>query len=142
VPGNAAAIGQHYNAATDRYITFDGIVKALAEAAGVEAKIVYYDPKAVKLEKGQGIPFRTEHFIRPTTSWRMCQSWCRPTRTPDTWMPTWTSAWMTRSSQQLARTCLPWHERCQQQVQRCHHWMSARIVLNMSLVVIINFTYR
>jgi UDP-glucose 4-epimerase len=63
VPGNKAAIGQHYNAASDRYVTFEGIVKALAEAAGVEANIVYYDPKAVKLEKGQGIPFRTEHFI-------------------------------------------------------------------------------
>lgn len=63
MPGNAAAVGQHYNAASDRYVTFDGIVKAFAEAAGVEAKIVHYDPKAVKLEKGEGIPFRTEHFI-------------------------------------------------------------------------------
>lgn len=63
VPGNAAAIGQHYNVASDRYITFDGLVKALADAAGVEANIVHYDPKAVALKKGQGFPFRTEHFI-------------------------------------------------------------------------------
>lgn len=49
--------------ASDRYITFDGLVKALADAAGVEANIVHYDPKAVKLQKGEGFPFRTEHFI-------------------------------------------------------------------------------
>jgi hypothetical protein len=35
-----------------------GIVKALAAAAGKEAKIVHYDPKAVKLGKGEGFPFR------------------------------------------------------------------------------------
>ncbi|CAK0742954.1 hypothetical protein CVIRNUC_001432 [Coccomyxa viridis] len=63
VPGNKAAIGQHYNAASDRYISHDGVVHALAEVAGVEANIVHYDTKAVSLAKGEGIPFRTEHFI-------------------------------------------------------------------------------
>jgi len=63
VPGNAAAVGQQYNVASDRYISFDGLVKALAEAAGVEANIVHYDPKAVALQKGEGFPFRTEHFM-------------------------------------------------------------------------------
>ena len=51
VPGNKAAIGQQYNAASDRYISHDGVVRALAEAAGVEANIVYYDTKAVSLAK-------------------------------------------------------------------------------------------
>ena len=51
MPGNKAAIGQHYNAASDRYISHDGVVHALAEAAGVEANIVHYDTKAVSLAK-------------------------------------------------------------------------------------------
>ena len=51
MPGNKAAIGQHYNAASDRYISHDGVVHALAKAAGVEAKIVHYDTKAVSLAK-------------------------------------------------------------------------------------------
>ncbi|BDA41646.1 Chloroplast stem-loop binding protein of 41 kDa a, chloroplastic [Coccomyxa sp. Obi] len=63
VPGNAAAIRQQFNVSSDRYITLDGLIKALAEAAGVEANIVHYDPKAVKLGKGEGFPFRTEHFM-------------------------------------------------------------------------------
>ncbi len=49
--GNKAAIGQHYNAASDRYISHDGVVHALAKAAGVEANIVHYDTKAVSLAK-------------------------------------------------------------------------------------------
>jgi len=53
VPGNKAAIEQHYNAASDRYISHDGVVHALAKAAGVEANIVHYDTKAVSLAKVQ-----------------------------------------------------------------------------------------
>ena len=51
VPGIKAAIGQHYNSASDRYISHDGVVYALAKAAGVEANIVHYDTKAVSLAK-------------------------------------------------------------------------------------------
>ena len=51
VPGNKGAIGQHYNVASDRYISHDGVVHALAKAAGVEANIVHYDTKAVSLAK-------------------------------------------------------------------------------------------
>ncbi len=35
-----------------------GIVKAIAEAAGKEPKIVLYDPAAVDIEKGKGFHFR------------------------------------------------------------------------------------
>ena len=63
VPGNKKAIGQQYNVCSDRYVTFDGIVKSLAAAAGVEPGMLLYDPKAVKLEKGEGFPFRTNHFF-------------------------------------------------------------------------------
>ena len=69
VPGNKAAVGQYYNAAADRYVTFDGIVKALAKEVGKEPKIMLYDEGKVSLAKGEGVPFRTKHFfaqVRPT----------------------------------------------------------------------------
>ena len=61
VPGNKAAVGQHYNICSDRCISFDGIVKSAA--AGKEAQIVHYNPKDVELKKGEGFPFRTVHFF-------------------------------------------------------------------------------
>lgn len=63
VPGNKAAIGQHYNICSDRCISFDGIVRAAASAAGQEANIVHYDVKKAELKKGEGFPFRTSHFF-------------------------------------------------------------------------------
>ena len=63
VPGNKAAVGQHYNICSDRCISFDGIVKSAAAAAGKEAQIVHYNPKDVELKKGEGFPFRTVHFF-------------------------------------------------------------------------------
>ena len=35
-------------------------MKAIAEAAGKEPKIVLYDPKAVDIEKGKGFHFRCD----------------------------------------------------------------------------------
>lgn len=63
VPGSSAAVKQHFNVVSARYITFDGIVKAVAKALGKEPKIVHYDPDKVGLKKGQGFPFRTGHFF-------------------------------------------------------------------------------
>jgi hypothetical protein len=77
VPGCQAAIGEHFNVCSDRYITFEGIVKTLAAAAGVEPGIMLYDPAAVKLDKGEGFPFRTAHFfaqVRSGGCWRALQA--------------------------------------------------------------------
>ena len=63
VPGNKKAIGQHYNICSDRCISFDGIVKASAAAAGQQPNIVHYDVKKADLKKGEGFPFRTGHFF-------------------------------------------------------------------------------
>lgn len=63
MPGNSAAVKQQFNLVSDRYITFDGIARAVAAALGKEAKIVHYDPAAVGLKKGEGFPFRTGHFF-------------------------------------------------------------------------------
>ena len=80
VPGNKAAIGQHFNVCSDRCITLDGIAKQIAAAAGKEAKIVHYDPSAIKLEKGQGFPFRAVHFFASTDKAKKVLGW-RPEHT-------------------------------------------------------------
>lgn len=56
---------RHYHCVC-RTITFNGMAKAIAAAAGKEAKIVYYDPEELGLGKGskaEGFPFRTVHFF-------------------------------------------------------------------------------
>jgi len=63
VPGNSAAIKQHFNLTSDRAITHEGIVKAIADAAGKDAKIVRYDPSKLEIPKGKGFPFRAVHFF-------------------------------------------------------------------------------
>ena len=63
VPGKSAAVKQQFNVVSERYITFDGIVKAVAKALGKEPNIVHYDPEKVGLKKGEGFPFRTGHFF-------------------------------------------------------------------------------
>lgn len=63
VLGNEGAKKQHFNMCADKAITFVGIVDALAKAAGVDAKVVLYDPSAVGLKKGEGFPFRVGHFF-------------------------------------------------------------------------------
>lgn len=73
--GNKDAIGQHFNLCADRAVSHVGIVNALAKAAGVEPKIVFYDPAAVKLGKGEGIPFRTGHFFANSDKAKRVLGW-------------------------------------------------------------------
>lgn len=75
VPGNQAAIGQHFNVCSDRCITLDGIAKHVAAAAGKEAKIVHYDPSSIKLAKGEGFPFRAVHFFANTDKAKKILGW-------------------------------------------------------------------
>ncbi|GBF92611.1 chloroplast stem-loop binding protein of 41 kDa, chloroplastic [Raphidocelis subcapitata] len=66
VPGNKAAVGQHYNVCSDRAVTFQGIVKAVGKALGKEPKVVLYSPEEIgtgKSGKAEGFPFRTVHFF-------------------------------------------------------------------------------
>lgn len=53
-----AANGTTFNAVSDRGVTFNGLVKFCAAAAGKEPKIVYYDPKAVGVDAKKAFPFR------------------------------------------------------------------------------------
>ena len=66
VLGNQTAIGQIYNVSGDRAVTFDGLARACAEAAGKDPsalKIVHYDPKTFDFGKKKAFPMRTQHFF-------------------------------------------------------------------------------
>jgi UDP-glucose 4-epimerase len=66
VLGNEQAIGQIYNISGDRYITFNGLARACAEAAGKSAdavQLVHYDPKQFDFGKRKAFPLRSQHFF-------------------------------------------------------------------------------
>jgi UDP-glucose 4-epimerase len=66
VLGNEQAIGQIYNISGDRFVTFDGLARASAIAAGKSpdaVKIVHYDPKKFDFGKRKAFPMRVQHFF-------------------------------------------------------------------------------
>ncbi len=66
VLGNSQAIGQIYNISGDRYVTFDGLARACAIAAGKSPdslQIIHYDPKQFDFGKRKAFPLRTQHFF-------------------------------------------------------------------------------
>jgi nucleoside-diphosphate-sugar epimerase len=64
VLGNSKAIGQIYNVSGERYVTFDGLARACAEAAGKSApQLVHYNPKDFDFGKRKAFPLRPQHFF-------------------------------------------------------------------------------
>lgn len=66
VLSNSQAVGQIYNVSGDRYVTFDGLARACAVAAGKSAEnlqILHYDPKKFDFGKRKAFPMRTQHFF-------------------------------------------------------------------------------
>ncbi|MBD2162787.1 NAD-dependent epimerase/dehydratase family protein [Calothrix membranacea FACHB-236] len=66
VVGNQQAVGQIYNVSGDRFVTFDGLARACAQAAGKSpdaVKIVHYDPKKFDFGKRKAFPMRGQHFF-------------------------------------------------------------------------------
>jgi nucleoside-diphosphate-sugar epimerase len=64
VLGNDKAKGQIYNISGERYVTFDGIAKACAEAGGFPSpELVHYDPKDFDFGKKKAFPLRSQHFF-------------------------------------------------------------------------------
>lgn len=64
--GNDRAIGQIYNVSGDRAVTFDGLARACAAAAGKDPaslQIVHYDPKKFDFGKRKAFPMRVQHFF-------------------------------------------------------------------------------
>ncbi|KAK8951020.1 hypothetical protein KSP39_PZI003146 [Platanthera zijinensis] len=64
VLGNSKASKQVYNISGSKYVTFDGLARACAEAAGYpEPEIVHYNPKEFDFGKKKAFPFRDQHFF-------------------------------------------------------------------------------
>ncbi len=66
VLGNDRAIGQIYNVSGDRAVTFDGLARACAVAAGKDPaslNLVHYDPKSFDFGKKKAFPMRPQHFF-------------------------------------------------------------------------------
>jgi nucleoside-diphosphate-sugar epimerase len=64
--GNKTAINKIYNLSGDRYVTFDGLAYACAEAAGKSPeniKLVHYDPAQFDFGKRKAFPMRQQHFF-------------------------------------------------------------------------------
>lgn len=63
---NKTAIGKIYNISGERYITFDGLAYACAEAAGKsweEIELVHYEPSRFDFGKQKAFPLRKQHFF-------------------------------------------------------------------------------
>ncbi|WP_041393425.1 NAD-dependent epimerase/dehydratase family protein [Pleurocapsa sp. PCC 7327] len=66
VLGNERAIGEIYNISGDRYVTFEGLARTCAAAAGKspdDLKLVHYDPKKFDFGKRKAFPIRVQHFF-------------------------------------------------------------------------------
>ena len=66
VLGNDRAKGQIYNISGNKAVSFDGLARACAIAAGKDPatlKLVHYDPKAFDFGKQKAFPMRVQHFF-------------------------------------------------------------------------------
>ncbi|MEC4983523.1 MAG: NAD-dependent epimerase/dehydratase family protein [Oscillatoria sp. PMC 1068.18] len=66
VLGNEKAQGEIYNISGERYVTFAGLARLCAQAAGKSSdklKLVYYDPKQFDFGKRKAFPIRLQHFF-------------------------------------------------------------------------------
>jgi nucleoside-diphosphate-sugar epimerase len=66
VLGKPQAIDQIYNVSDRRYVTFDGLARLCAAAAGKSpeaVQIVHYNPKEFDFGKQKAFPFRLQHFF-------------------------------------------------------------------------------
>ncbi|WP_458789399.1 NAD-dependent epimerase/dehydratase family protein [Adonisia turfae] len=64
VLGNPKAIGQVYNISGERYVTFDGLAHACAEAMGKPVPdIRHYEPNQFDFGKRKAFPMRVQHFF-------------------------------------------------------------------------------
>lgn len=78
VLGNLNAIGKVYNISGDRYVTFDGLARACAIAAGKsldDVKLVHYDPKQFDFGKRKAFPMRVQHFFADVQTAKTDLNW-------------------------------------------------------------------
>ncbi|VEP16572.1 Nucleoside-diphosphate-sugar epimerase [Hyella patelloides LEGE 07179] len=78
VIGNTQASGQIYNISGDRYVTFDGLALACAEAVGKSAEevdLVHYDPSQFDFGKRKAFPLRVQHFFADVSKAQQELNW-------------------------------------------------------------------
>lgn len=78
VLGNKTAIGEIYNISDTRYVTFIGLAKQCAIAAGKDPRqlnFVYYNPKDFDFGKKKAFPFRLQHFFTSVTKATQALNW-------------------------------------------------------------------
>ena len=78
VLGNKTAIGEIYNISDTRYVTFIGLAKQCAIAAGKDPNqlsFVYYNPKDFDFGKKKAFPFRLQHFFTSVTKATQALNW-------------------------------------------------------------------
>ncbi|GAB4855668.1 Chloroplast stem-loop binding protein of 41 kDa b, chloroplastic [Ancistrocladus abbreviatus] len=64
VLGHEKASKQVFNISGDKYVTFDGLARACAKAAGFpEPELVHYNPKDFDFGKKKSFPFRDQHYF-------------------------------------------------------------------------------
>ena len=76
--GNDKALGQIYNVAGDRFVTFDGLAKTCARAAGRDPealKLIHYDPVSFDFGKRKAFPLRMQHFFASVTKAQVELNW-------------------------------------------------------------------
>ncbi len=78
VIGNSKAKGQIYNISGDRYVTFDGLALACAEAIGkdpAQIKLVHYNPADFDFGKRKAFPMRLQHFFADVSKAKQELGW-------------------------------------------------------------------
>lgn len=78
IPGNQAATNKIYNVSGDRYVTFDGLAYACAEAVGKspdKIQLVHYDPSQFDFGKRKAFPVRQQHFFADIQSAKIDLDW-------------------------------------------------------------------
>jgi nucleoside-diphosphate-sugar epimerase len=72
---NQKAVGKIYNISGDRYVTFDGLAQACAEAMNKSAQIIHYQPNKFDFGKRKAFPLRVQHFFADITQAQQDLNW-------------------------------------------------------------------
>ncbi|XP_057962630.1 chloroplast stem-loop binding protein of 41 kDa b, chloroplastic isoform X2 [Malania oleifera] len=76
VLGNEKASKQVFNISGERYVTFDGLARACAKAAGFpEPEIIHFNPKEFDFGKKKAFPFRDQHFFASVDKAKTVLGW-------------------------------------------------------------------
>ncbi|XP_030547066.1 chloroplast stem-loop binding protein of 41 kDa b, chloroplastic [Rhodamnia argentea] len=76
VLGKEKASKQVFNISGEKYVTFNGLAKACAKAAGFpEPEIIHYNPKEFDFGKKKAFPFRDQHYFASVDKAKSVLGW-------------------------------------------------------------------